>query len=395
MAFNALEKKALAGLSLLYASRMLGLFMVLPVLTLYGQDLNGATTQLLGLALGVYGITQAVLQLPLGMLSDRVGRRPVIAAGLAVFLAGSVIAALADHVLWLVVGRALQGAGAIASVVLALLADYTRESERTKAMAVVGAIIGASFVLAVILGPILANAFGLSGVFWSTALLALFGMGVLAWLPQPPVARVHEERRLHLRDLGAVIGDRRLTPLSLGIFTLHLTMTALFVGLPVLLTRQGIGGDQLGWVYAPVMVLSFIAMVPLIMVAERRKAHVPVLRWAAVLLALAVLGLGYSTRAALSIGLIWLFFVGFNFMEATLPSLISRRAPVAARGTAMGVFSTSQFLGAACGGLVGGWAFGVFGMAGIAAIALTVILLWLVIVWWAERGTDKWAYEQQ
>ncbi|GGX69983.1 MFS transporter [Saccharospirillum salsuginis] len=392
MAFNALEKKALTGLSLLYASRMLGLFMVLPVLTLYGQDLDGATTQLLGLALGIYGITQAVLQLPLGMLSDRVGRKPVILAGLGVFLAGSVLAALADHVLWLVVGRALQGAGAIASVVLALLADYTRESERTKAMAIVGAIIGASFVLAVIVGPILADAFDLSGVFWSTALLALLGMAVLAWLPHPPQARVHEERQLHLRQLGAVLGDRRLSPLSLGIFSLHLTMTALFVGLPVVLTRQGIGGDQLGWVYAPVMVLSFVAMVPMIMVAERRKAHVPVLRWAAVLLALAVLGLGFSESAALSIGLIWLFFVGFNFMEATLPSLISRRAPVTARGTAMGVFSTSQFLGAACGGLVGGWAFSTFDMTGIAAISLAVILLWLVIVWWAERRDEKWAY---
>lgn len=394
MAFNALEKKALIGLSLLYASRMLGLFMVLPILTLYGRDVNGATTQLLGLALGIYGITQAVLQLPLGMLSDRVGRRPVIFGGLTIFLAGSVMAALADHVVWLVIGRALQGAGAIASVVLALLADYTRESERTKGMAIVGAIIGASFVMAVILGPVLADAFGLSGVFWSTAMLAMFGMGVLAWLPSPPQAQVHEERQLHWRQLGAVIGDRHLSPLSLGIFCLHLTMTAVFVGLPVLLADQGISGDRLGWVYAPVMLLSFVAMVPLIMVSERRKAHIPVLRWAAVLIGVAVLGLGISSQAAVTIGLIGLFFVGFNFMEATLPSLISRRAPVSARGTAMGVFSTSQFLGAACGGLMGGWLFDAFDMLGIAAMALSAILLWLVIVWWAERHSDRWAYSE-
>ncbi len=393
MAFNSLEKKALTGLSLLYASRMLGLFMVLPVLTLYGQDFTGATTQLLGLALGIYGITQALLQIPLGMLSDRYGRKPIILVGLGIFFLGSAIAATTDHVLGLVLGRALQGAGAIASVVLALLADYTRETERTKAMAIVGAIIGASFVLAVIVGPVIAHGFGLSGVFWATAALALCGVGVLAWLPRPPEARVHEERRLRLAQLTEVVRDWRLSPLSLGIFSLHLSLTALFVGLPVLLTRQGIDSDQLSWVYAPVMVLSFFAMVPLIIIAERRKAHSPVLRWAAVLLAFAILGLGFSHIAAVTIGLIWLFFVGFNFMEATLPSLISRRAPVLSRGTAMGVFSTSQFLGAACGGLLGGWAFSRFDMTGISAIALAAILLWLVVIWWAERRAQEWLIE--
>jgi len=176
MAFNSLEKRALFGLGTLYAARMLGLFMVLPVLTLYGQDLVGASTQMLGLALGIYGVTQALLQIPLGMLSDRFGRKPVILVGLLVFLAGSVLAALADDVLWLIVGRALQGSGAIASVVLALLADYTRDGERTKAMAIVGAVIGGSFVLAVMVGPWLAGGFGLAGPFWATAALALLSM---------------------------------------------------------------------------------------------------------------------------------------------------------------------------------------------------------------------------
>jgi MFS family permease len=386
MAFNTLEKKALTGLALLYASRMLGLFMVLPVLTLYGQSLTGATTMLLGIALGIYGITQAALQIPLGMLSDRFGRKPVIAAGLLVFIVGSMIAALSDHVLGVVIGRALQGAGAIASVILALLADYTRPEERTKAMAIVGAIIGGSFVLAVIVGPVIASAFGLSGVFWATSLMAFGGLFIVYWLPAPPAAKVHEERRWRGSQLGQVVRDRRLMPLNLGIFVLHLTMTMLFVGLPVSLVQQGIVGDQLGWVYAPVMVLSFLGMVPMIAVAERRKAHRALLALAGVFIVLALAALGVSSAAWFSIGMVWLFFVGFNFVEASLPSLISRRAPEQARGTAMGVFSTGQFLGAAFGGICGGWAYQIWGMMGIAMIGIAMMLIWIVLLWRFDQG---------
>ncbi|WP_162824616.1 MFS transporter [Saccharospirillum mangrovi] len=386
MAFNSLEKRALFGLGSLYAARMLGLFMVLPVLTLYGQHLAGATTQTLGLALGIYGVTQALLQIPLGMLSDRFGRKPVIFAGLMIFFAGSVLAALADDVVWLIVGRALQGSGAIASVVLALLADYTREEERTKAMAIVGAVIGGSFVLAVMVGPWLAGGFGLAGLFWATAGLALGSLLILAWLPTPPGPVVHKERQWRGSQLGAVLRDRQLTPLSLGIFCLHLTMTALFVGLPVMLTRQGADPSQLGWIYAPVMVLSFVAMAPLIMIAERRRWHVPVLLFAAALVLVATLSLGLNAWLALSVVLIWLFFVGFNLIEASLPSLLSRRAPGDARGTAMGLFSTGQFLGAACGGVLGGWLFGQFGRLGLAALAVVAMGSWMLVLWWAERS---------
>lgn len=386
MAFNSLEKKALTGLALLYASRMLGLFMVLPILTLYGQSLTGATTVLLGIALGIYGITQAVLQIPLGMLSDRYGRKPVIAAGLLIFIVGSVIAALSEHVLGVVIGRALQGAGAIASVILALLADYTRPEERTKAMAIVGAIIGGSFVLAVIIGPVIASALGLSGVFWATSLMALGGLVIVYWLPAPPPAKVHEERRWQGSQLGRVVRDRQLMPLNLGVFVLHLSMTMMFVGLPVALVQQGVMGDQLGWVYAPVMVLSFLGMVPMIAVAERRKAHRSLLALAGVFIILALAALGASSMAWLTIGMVWLFFVGFNFVEASLPSLISRRAPEHARGTAMGVFSTGQFLGAALGGLCGGWAYQNFGMTGIAMIGISVMLVWIVLLWVLDGG---------
>lgn len=389
MAFNSLEKRALFGLGTLYAARMLGLFMVLPVLTLYGQHLGGASTQTLGLALGIYGVTQALLQIPLGMLSDRFGRKPVILAGLLVFFAGSVLAALADDVLWLIVGRALQGSGAIASVVLALLADYTRDGERTKAMAIVGAVIGGSFVLAVMVGPWLAGGFGLAGPFWATAALALLSMLILLWLPQPPAPMVHRERQWRGSQLGAVLRDRQLTPLSLGIFCLHLTMTALFVGLPVMLTRQGVADAHLGWIYAPVMVLSFVAMAPLIMIAERRRLHVPVLLFAAALVLVATLLLGMNRWLVLSIGLTWLFFVGFNLIEASLPSLLSRRAPADARGTAMGLFSTGQFLGAACGGALGGWAFSRFDQVGIAVLGVTLMILWMLVLWLAERSPGE------
>lgn len=386
MAFNSLEKKALTGLALLYASRMLGLFMVLPILTLYGQSLTGATTVLLGIALGIYGITQAMLQIPLGMLSDRVGRKPVIAAGLLIFIVGSVIAALSEHVLGVVIGRALQGAGAISSVILALLADYTRPEERTKAMAIVGAIIGGSFVLAVIVGPVIASAFGLSGVFWATSLMALAGLIIVYWLPVPPPAAVHEERRWQGSQLGRVVRDRTLVPLNIGVFVLHLTMTMMFVGLPVVLVQQGIPGDQLGWVYAPVMVLSFLGMVPMIALAERRRAHRIFLTLAGGFIVAAMAVLGLSAVAWLSIALVWLFFVGFNFIEASLPSLISRRAPADARGTAMGVFSTGQFLGAALGGLCGGWAYQQWGMNGIAVIGIAVMLIWMVLLWAPDQG---------
>jgi MFS family permease len=386
MAFNRLEKKALTGLALLYATRMLGLFMVLPVLTLYGQSLTGATTILLGIALGIYGLTQATLQIPLGMLSDRFGRKPVIAVGLVIFMIGSAVAALSDHVLGVLIGRALQGAGAIASVILALLADYTRPEERTKAMAIVGAIIGGSFVLAVIIGPIIASAFGLSGVFWATTLMALGGLLIVYWLPVPPPARAHEERRWRGSQLGEVVRDRRLLPLNLGVFALHLTMTMMFVGLPITLVQQGILGDQLGWVYAPVMVLSFLGMVPMIAAAERLKAHKALLVMAAVFITLASAALGVSKVAWFSIGLVWLYFVGFNFVEASLPSLISRRAPEQARGTAMGVFSTGQFLGAALGGITGGWAHQQWGMPGIAMISVSVMLLWMVLLWRLDDG---------
>lgn len=380
MALNSLERRSLFGLSLLYATRMLGLFMVLPVLTLYGQDLSGATSFSLGLALGIYGITQALLQIPFGAASDRYGRKLLMTIGLVIFFLGSALAALSDSVIGLIIGRALQGGGAISSVVLALLADYTREEERSKAMAVVGAVIGASFVLAVVLGPWIAGFGGLSGLFWFTSALALTALLIVWWLPPVPGQQIHQERKVHLSQIGRVFSEANVNILSLGIFALHMSMTALFVALPIVLVQRGFAAENLGVIYAPVMILSFIAMVPMMMMSERRKAHFTFMRIASALMVLAlVLIFIVNMQLFTAIGL-FLFFVGFNFMEATLPSLLSRRVSATVRGTAMGVFSTGQFLGAAAGGMVGGLIFGSVGLVGIVLLGCVCLSAWSILV---------------
>ena len=380
MAFNSVERKALTGLAMLYASRMLGLFMVLPVLSLYGMDLEKASPQTLGMALGIYGITQALLQIPFGAASDRFGRKPLIVLGLVIFLVGSVVAALSTHVMGLVFGRALQGAGAISSVVLALLADYTRESERSKAMAIVGAVIGSSFVVAVMLGPWIAGIGGLSGLFWFTAGLALLGMLVLLWLPPVPGLQIHQERKFHASQIGQVLRDGNVLILSLGVFLLHMTMTALFVALPIVLVERGFAADDLGQVYAPVMIIAFLGMAPMMMLSERNNAQVKFLRLAAVLISVALVALvGVKAGAASALALL-VFFVGFNFIEATLPSLLSRKAEAQSRGTAMGVFATAQFIGAASGGMVGGLLFANQQLLPIVAVGFGAQIVWIVLL---------------
>ncbi|MDN3648670.1 MFS transporter [Reinekea marina] len=380
MALNSLERKALSGLAMLYASRMLGLFMVLPVLTLYGQELSEATPLLLGVALGIYGVTQALLQIPFGSLSDRYGRKPLIYFGLVLFLIGSLLCAFSNNVFGMIVGRALQGSGAISSVVLAMLADYTREEERSKSMAIVGAVIGASFVVAVVLGPIISGFSGLSGLFWFTAGLALVSMLIVAKLPPVPDARVHEERQVKTSLIGTVIKNPFVGVLSTGIFLLHVTMTSVFVGLPLILVERGLASEQLGWVYGPVMVLAFIGMAPMMMFAEKRQAQLPYLKMAAAFMVVALGSLASYSGLWFSAFALWLFFVGFNFVEATLPSLLSRRVEPGVRGTAMGVFATSQFLGAAIGGIAGGYVYTLAGFLGIAILGVVANILWSVML---------------
>ncbi|MDX1452184.1 MAG: MFS transporter [Oleiphilaceae bacterium] len=385
------ERKSVLSLAMLYAMRMLGLFMVLPVFVLYGQDLEAATPELLGLAIGAYGLSQALLQIPYGSLSDRFGRKPLIVLGLAVFAFGSVVAAMSESIYGVIIGRLLQGAGAIASVLMALLSDLTSEESRTKAMAIVGMSIGVSFAVALILGPLIAGSFGLSGIFWFTALMAVLGLiWVLRKVPEPATLQRSRDTRLFKDQLGAVLRDTELLRLDAGIFCLHLVLTAMFVAVPISLVRDaGVAEASHWWFYLSVMVLSFVAMVPFIIVAEKKQRMKQIFLGAIALLAGGAFSLTTQTEA-LSIWIaLFAFFMAFNFLEASLPSLVSKVVPAGTRGTAMGVYSTSQFLGAFAGGIAGGWAMAEFGIDGVYVLVCAVVLVWWLLAIGMRKPSSK------
>ncbi len=376
-----LERRSVGSLTLLYSFRMLGLFMVLPLLALYAADLPGASASLIGLALGIYGLTQALLQVPLGWLSDQVGRKPVIVAGLCLFALGSVIAAEAQSIHGIIAGRMLQGAGAIASTVMALVADLTREEQRTKAMALVGISIGLAFALALILGPLLASVGGLSLVFWFTAALALCGIGIVLLLV-PTASRHRGDGEVDARAglIGRSLRNPALLRLNFGVFALHTVLMACFLVVPGYLEQSaGIDRDHHWQVYLPVLVLSVIGMLPLMAVAERGGRPRQMFLLGVALLFIAVAALGFSSIQSIFYGALWLFFVGFNFLEATLPSMVSKTVFPGGRGTAMGLFSTSQFLGAFAGGAGGGWLLQHFGREAMMGLCLALLALWWLI----------------
>ncbi|MFO8152233.1 MFS transporter [Thioalkalivibrio sp.] len=375
------ELRATSGLAAIYAVRMVGLFMVLPVLVLYTGVLPGATPFLMGLALGVYGLTQALLQIPFGILSDRVGRRPLIALGLVLLIVGSVVAALAETVYGLIVGRALQGSGAVAAVVLALTADLITEERRTRALAVIGLSIGLTFTAAMVLGPLVDRWFGLSGIFWLTA-----GLGVVAllllffWVPRPLHSLPHPDMVPIRGGLSQVLRDRELMRLNVGVFILHMTLAANFLVLPLMLvTGLDLPPAQHYQVYLPVLVLGFALMIPMVIRAERRRALKSSLLVAIAVL-LVVQGLLPFANHWLILGLVLvLFFAAFNLLEAMLPSLVAKTAPVIEKGTAMGVFASSQFLGIFAGGVFGGALMAYVGPTGVFALGLVGAMLWLVV----------------
>lgn len=379
--FSLPERRAVAALASIYFLRMLGLFLVLPVLAVHSRDYADATPALIGVAVGVYGLTQALLQIPFGLASDRWGRRPVIVFGLALFAVGSVIAAQADSLIGVIVGRAVQGSGAIAAAVLALNADLTREESRTRAMAVIGMSIGLAFFLSLLLGPALSGALGLSGLFWVTALLAGLGLLiVLLALPGASAARLHRDAMPVWGELRAVLRNGELLRLDFGILALHAILTALFVAVPLALHALPLPVESHWQVYAVVLLLSVFGAAPMLLLAERRRRMKPVLVAAVGLLALALHGLIYAHHSMLWIGA-WLavFFVAFNVLEACLPSLVSKIAPAQRKGSAMGVYSTSQFLGAFLGGVIGGLALARYGLAGVFGVTAVMALLWLAV----------------
>lgn len=376
------EVRSAASMAGIYALRMLGLFMILPVFALYAEELQGATPALAGLAIGIYGMTQALLQIPFGLVSDRIGRKPVIIFGLLVFAAGSVVAADADTIHGVLIGRALQGAGAIAAAVMALTADLIREEHRVKAMAMIGMSIGASFALAMVFGPILSTWIGVPGIFWLTAVLALGGIAVIVLIvPTPTISRVHRDAEAVPGQFGSVLRDAQLLRLDAGIFSLHLILTATFVVLPLALRDQaGLAAERHWQLYLPVLLLSLPMAVPFILQAEKHRRMKQMFVGAVLVVALAEGGLALLHGSLWSIALLlFVFYSAFNLLEAILPSLIAKMAPPDRKGTAMGVYSSSQFFGAFVGGAAGGWLHGHYGFGAVFLFCGAVALVWLVL----------------
>ncbi len=358
--------------------------MLLPVLALYAGDLEGATPMLIGLAIGVYGLTQAGLQIPFGQLSDRFGRKPVIATGLLIFALGSIVAALSDSIVGVIIGRALQGAGAISAAIMALAADLTREDQRTKAMAIIGISIGASFLFAFMLGPFLSGFIGVSGLFWLAAVLAFSALIVLFLLvPNPEHSTHHRECQSLPSQIGDVLHNHGLLRLNVGIFSLHLVITACFVVIPLILRDNLLIAPADHWhVYIPILISSIVIMGPFLSIAERKSRVKTFFIIAILLLSLSLLLLAFLPYSLYPIATaLVLFFTAFNFLEANLPSLVSRTASADNRGTALGVYSTGQFLGTFLGGILGGWFYGSMGPGSVFAGCAFITSIWFLIAW--------------
>ena len=352
---TALELRSSFTLAGVFGLRMLGLFIILPVFALYAETLPGGRDHtLVGIALGAYGLTQAVLQIPFGWLSDRWGRKPTIYLGLLLFALGSVVAASATSIGWVIAGRVLQGAGAISAAVIALASDLTRDEVRTKAMAIIGITIGVTFALSMVLGPVLGRWIGVPGIFALTGVLALGAIAVVRFRVPDPVAVVGiAPDRPRFAD---VLRDPQLARLNVGIFVLHAVLMALFVVVPFALRGAGLEGNEHWKVYLPVMLGAFVLMAPVMAMSERRGKQKPAFVGAVVLLAIAEVILAMMGASVLAIaGALLVFFTAFNLLEASLPSLISRIAPAEAKGTAVGVYSSIQFLGTFVGAATGGW----------------------------------------
>ena len=380
---TALERRASFSLSAIFALRMLGLFLVLPVFALEAAKYPGGDDPaLIGLAMGIYGLTQAMLQIPFGLASDRVGRKRVIIFGLLLFATGSLVAAAASDVNWLVIGRAIQGAGAVSAAVTALMADQTRDEVRTKAMALVGASIGLVFAFSLVMGPILVARIGLVGLFVTTSALALAGVAaVLWWVPAEPAVHKNVPRG----KLSEVLRIPALLRLNFGVFVLHAVQLAMWMAVPAMLVQAGLDADHHWWVYLPAVLGSFLVMGLTLFPLERRGYLRAVFLSAVGLIALVQVGLFWAASGAPGVVglalLLFLFFCGFNVLEASQPSMASRVAPAHSRGAALGVYNTLQSIGFFVGGVAGGALVKHVGPLGLFAVCGTAMLLWLVVAW--------------
>lgn len=376
------QRTAVSSLAVIMAFRMLGLFMILPVFSLYVDKIPHATAFLVGLALGIYGLAQACLQMPFGMLSDRIGRKPIIAMGLILFAMGSIVAGFSHSIYGIILGRALQGAGAIGSTTLAMVADLTRDEDRSKAMAMLGMAIGLSFSVAMIIGPAINTWFHLKGIFWATALLAFVGLILLFTLvPKPPQIISHPHAKSTRGNFRNVIKNKQLLQLDFGIFVSHSMLTAMFIAIPIMLTHIAkLSARAQVLLYLIVLALAFIAAVPLIIIAEKKRKIKPLLVSAIGTLIVAQLLLITFHHSATDIGIILLlFFMAFTLLEASLPSLVSKISPIHKKGTAMGIYSTLQFFGIFVGGSVGGLIFSHFHIVGLLIFCAILGITWFIV----------------
>jgi MFS family permease len=378
---SPIELRATAGLAGIYGLRMLGMFIILPVFAFYAEHLpGGANYTLVGIALGAYGLTQAILQIPFGWLSDRIGRKPVIYIGLILFAIGSFVAASATDIYMVILGRIIQGAGAISAAVMALAADLTREEHRTKAMAAIGMTIGATFALSLIIAPALNRVIGVPGIFAMTGVLALLAMVVVfRIIPDPVISRFHSDTEASAGRFRNVLRNPQLLRLDFGVFALHATLMALWLVVPLSLRTTGLAADHHWHVYLPVLLLSMVLIVPAIIYGEKKAKlkQIFVIAVAVLLASQVMLAYAFDSLWGTTLGLL-VFFTAFNLLEATLPSLISKIAPVGAKGTAIGVYSSVQFLGAFAGATVGGYLYQHYGASALYAFCGALLALWLI-----------------
>ncbi len=377
------ELRSTISLASIYGLRMLGMFLILPIFAIYAETLEGGKDHtMIGLALGAYGLTQVLLQLPFGMASDKYGRKKVIYVGLILFVIGSIVAAMGTDIITVIIGRAIQGAGAVSAVVTALVADLTREEHRTKAMAMIGGTIGITFALSLVAGPLLNQWIGVPGIFWMTAILSLLAMGVVKFLvPDPINSHFHSDAQTAPNKIKDVLSDTQLLRLNFGTFCLHGAQMAMFIVVPFALKEtSGMSENQHWIVYLPVLIASFVLMLPAIIYAEKRAKLKPVFIGAVALMLFAQL------MFAETIHLFWgvvisllIYFTAFNMLEASLPSLISKMAPAAYKGTAIGVHNTAQSFGVFLGAVVGGYLSSRYGFSAVFVFCASLMGIWLLL----------------
>jgi MFS family permease len=376
------ERRATVSLASIYGLRMLGMFLILPIFAIYAQTLEGGEDHtMVGMALGAYGLTQVLLQLPFGIASDKYGRKKVIYVGMFIFIIGSVVAAMGTDIMTVIIGRAIQGAGAVSAVVMALVADSTREEHRTKAMATIGGTIGVTFALSLIAGPLLNQSIGVSGIFWMTAILAIFSIGVVKFLvPDPIQSQFHSDAETAPAKIKEVIRNTQLLRLNFGAFSLHAAQMAMFVVVPFALKEtSGMNENQHWIVYLPVLTISFILMLPAIIYGEKRAKLKPVFIAAVAIMLFAQLLFAINIHSFWGvITALFFYFLAFNLLEATLPSLISKMAPAASKGTAIGVHNTAQSFGIFVGAVFGGYLAGNHGFASVFIFCSVLMGIWLV-----------------